>query len=81
VIDDARALSAGRHTLLIDAEAARVRGNRDELRSAIGNLVSNAIRYTPAGGTIGSRGGWWTTAPKWAYMTPASACRRNTSRA
>jgi two-component system, OmpR family, phosphate regulon sensor histidine kinase PhoR len=52
VIDDARALSAGRHTLQIDAEPARVRGNREELRSAIGNLVSNAIRYTPAGGTI-----------------------------
>ena len=52
VVDDARALSAGRHTLQIDAEPARVRGNREELRSAIGNLVSNAIRYTPAGGTI-----------------------------
>jgi two-component system, OmpR family, phosphate regulon sensor histidine kinase PhoR len=29
-----------------------VRGSRDELRSAFGNLVSNAIRYTPAGGTV-----------------------------
>jgi two-component system phosphate regulon sensor histidine kinase PhoR len=27
-------------------------GSRDELASAFGNLVSNAIRYTPAGGTI-----------------------------
>jgi two-component system phosphate regulon sensor histidine kinase PhoR len=29
-----------------------VLGNRDELASAFGNLVSNAIRYTPDGGTI-----------------------------
>ena len=27
-------------------------GSRDELASAFGNLVTNAIRYTPAGGTI-----------------------------
>jgi two-component system phosphate regulon sensor histidine kinase PhoR len=29
-----------------------VAGSREELASAFGNLVSNAIRYTPAGGTI-----------------------------
>jgi len=52
VADDARALSNGRHTIEVDCAAANVRGSRDELRSAIGNLVSNAIRYTPAGGTI-----------------------------
>jgi two-component system phosphate regulon sensor histidine kinase PhoR len=27
-------------------------GNRDELHSAFGNLLSNAIRYTPDGGEI-----------------------------
>jgi two-component system phosphate regulon sensor histidine kinase PhoR len=27
-------------------------GSRDELASAFGNLVSNAVRYTPDGGTI-----------------------------
>ena len=52
VADDARALSNGRHTIELDCAAANARGSRDELRSAIGNLVSNAIRYTPAGGTI-----------------------------
>jgi two-component system phosphate regulon sensor histidine kinase PhoR len=50
--DEARALSSNRHRIEISAGAAVVRGNRDELRSAVGNLLSNAIRYTPAGGQI-----------------------------
>ena len=33
-------------------DAATISGGRDELASAFGNLVSNAIRYTPAGGAI-----------------------------
>jgi two-component system phosphate regulon sensor histidine kinase PhoR len=52
VADDARALSAGRHRVELKPGRAFLRGNRDELRSAFGNLVSNAIRYTPEGGTI-----------------------------
>jgi len=51
----ARALSAGRHTIVAAApadESALVTGARDELASAFGNLVSNAVRYTPDGGTI-----------------------------
>jgi two-component system phosphate regulon sensor histidine kinase PhoR len=55
--DEARVLSGGRHRVEIEAPAAFVRGSRDELRSAFGNLVSNAIRYTPAGGHIKLR---WT---------------------
>ena len=50
---DAKALSNGRHTIALDiGDAAIVSGSRDELASAFGNLVSNAIRYTPDGGTI-----------------------------
>jgi len=49
---EARALSGGRHEIVCSAEPIRVRGSRDELRSAFGNLVSNAIRYTPSGGRI-----------------------------
>jgi len=49
---EARALSGGRHEITGSAEPIRARGSRDELRSAFGNLVSNAIRYTPSGGRI-----------------------------
>ena len=50
---EAKALSGGQHAIALDAgDAAMVTGSRDELASAFGNLVSNAIRYTPAGGTV-----------------------------
>ncbi len=52
VADEARSLSAGRHEITIAVAPASLRGSRDELRSAFGNLVSNAIRYTPAGGSV-----------------------------
>jgi two-component system phosphate regulon sensor histidine kinase PhoR len=53
VMREAKALSGRQHTLrLEDVEPADIIGSRDELLSAFGNLVSNAIRYTPAGGTI-----------------------------
>ena len=53
IAGDARALSAGAHTLVVDAaEPATLLGSRDEIASAFGNLVSNAIRYTLPGGTI-----------------------------
>jgi two-component system, OmpR family, phosphate regulon sensor histidine kinase PhoR len=49
----AKALSAGQHTLHFELDhPARIRGVPDELASALGNLVSNAIRYTPAGGKV-----------------------------
>ena len=50
---EARALSAGRHTIVVsDPGAARIAGVESELLSAIGNLVNNAVRYTPEGGRI-----------------------------
>lgn len=46
-------LSGGSHTLRLEvASDAKLLGNREELRSAFGNLLSNAIRYTPEGGSI-----------------------------
>ena len=53
VCDDARAMSGGAHAIELDlAVADWLVGSEEELRSACGNLVSNAVRYTPAGGTV-----------------------------
>jgi two-component system phosphate regulon sensor histidine kinase PhoR len=53
VYQEGHALSAEQHTLSLELDSTRaVLGNTEELRSAFGNLVSNAIRYTPHGGTI-----------------------------
>jgi two-component system, OmpR family, phosphate regulon sensor histidine kinase PhoR len=50
---DAEALSGGKHSIKLYAEAPNdLLGIDSELASAFGNLVSNAIRYTPAGGTV-----------------------------
>jgi two-component system phosphate regulon sensor histidine kinase PhoR len=53
VKSEAEALSAGRHRMRLDAEERYdLLGAESELASAFGNLASNAIRYTPAGGEI-----------------------------
>ena len=50
---DAEALSGGQHTIRMALESPNdLLGVEVELASAFGNLVSNAIRYTPAGGTV-----------------------------
>jgi two-component system phosphate regulon sensor histidine kinase PhoR len=50
---DALVLSAGRHRLALKVDSIGwLRGNTDELRSAFGNLISNAVRYTPENGEI-----------------------------
>ena len=50
---DAKGLSKGQHEIALDVgDAATLHGSRDELASAFGNLVSNAVRYTSAGGAI-----------------------------
>lgn len=53
ILQEGQALSAGKHpmTLALDS-TANLQGNTAELRSAFGNLVSNAVRYTPQGGEI-----------------------------
>jgi two-component system phosphate regulon sensor histidine kinase PhoR len=51
---DAEALSAGRHDVSLTGTPTKdLLGSESELLSAFGNLVSNAVRYTPAGGRIG----------------------------
>ncbi|KAB8318194.1 phosphate regulon sensor histidine kinase PhoR [Tolypothrix campylonemoides VB511288] len=50
---EAAVLSQGRHELVVDDSAdVDLFGSNKELHSAFSNLVSNAIRYTPAGGRI-----------------------------
>ena len=50
---EAESLSRSRHRIHLrcDSEAG-LKGNLQEIRSALGNLVSNAVRYTPEGGEI-----------------------------
>jgi len=50
---EADSLSRGRHRLSLQIDSsAWLKGNLQEIRSALGNLVSNAVRYTPEGGEI-----------------------------
>jgi two-component system, OmpR family, sensor kinase len=49
---DAVALDHGRPVTLAAPDPVIVRGDRDHLRQAIGNLVANAVQHTPAGTPI-----------------------------
>ncbi|HVB46962.1 MAG TPA: phosphate regulon sensor histidine kinase PhoR [Burkholderiales bacterium] len=51
--EEARGLSAGRHRVSAEVETnCRLTGSLKELHSALSNLVSNAVRYTPEGGAV-----------------------------
>ncbi|HQN11712.1 MAG TPA: phosphate regulon sensor histidine kinase PhoR, partial [Quisquiliibacterium sp.] len=53
---DARAFDQGRHVVTVEAgPPARISGTESELYSAVWNLVSNALRYTPDGGAVSVR--------------------------
>lgn len=52
---EALALSKGRHTLVFpkpQSVGLQLAGSQTELQSALANLVSNAVRYTPEGGRV-----------------------------
>ena len=50
---EAEALSQQRHTITVEDEArVDLWGSQRELHSAFSNLVSNAVRYTPDGGSV-----------------------------
>ena len=53
LVEEAQALSAGRHQISADVSSdAELYGSESELTSAFSNLVSNAIRYSPDGGSV-----------------------------
>jgi two-component system, OmpR family, phosphate regulon sensor histidine kinase PhoR len=60
-IESARAVSAGKHAIEREGElgehAPDITGNANELQSVFTNLVTNAVRYTPEGGTVTVRWG------------------------
>lgn len=59
LLQEAQSLSGGRHKVVLELKSdARIAGNAKEIHSALSNLVSNAVRYTPSGGQITLR---WST--------------------
>lgn len=56
LVISAEALSAGEHTIHLEIpENLSIHGSADALRSIFGNLINNAVNYTPAGGRINIR--------------------------
>jgi len=56
---EAQVLSAKRHRIALRLDSPHgMKGSAEQLRSAFGNLISNAVRYTPDGGEIEIR--WMT---------------------
>jgi two-component system phosphate regulon sensor histidine kinase PhoR len=69
VHSEASALSAGRHRITLDAEPGfDLLGSESEIASAFGNLVSNAVRYTPSGGEVRIE---WRSSPRGAEFAVA----------
>lgn len=52
LIVDAQQLSGGRHRIETDIGPGWLLGSREEIASAFGNLIGNAVRYTPDGSRI-----------------------------
>jgi two-component system phosphate regulon sensor histidine kinase PhoR len=53
IVNDAGALATGAHSFSVDVpESLRIKGREKEIRSALSNLVFNAVKYSPDGGEI-----------------------------
>ncbi|MGV8960855.1 MAG: phosphate regulon sensor histidine kinase PhoR [Stenotrophomonas sp.] len=83
---EAEAHSQGRHSISIeDSAGVDLVGSNKELHSAFSNLVTNAVRYTPAGGRIAiafalEPGGAVLSVTDSGYGIPASHLPRLTER-
>jgi two-component system phosphate regulon sensor histidine kinase PhoR len=51
-LGQARALSNEQHTIDAQITPLKIKGSQQEIASVITNLLSNAVRYTPAGGSV-----------------------------
>lgn len=73
---DAQALSAGKHQITVSIDdSLKLYGAEVELTSAFGNLIFNAIRYTPVGGSIHIYWGRQPGAQHTAQQTGATTIR------
>jgi len=81
VLAEAESLNRGQHRIASKVEPLWLLANREEIRSAFSNLVTNAIRYTPAGGDILVSWGNEDEPRRFACATTARASRRSTFRA
>nr|WP_314859904.1 phosphate regulon sensor histidine kinase PhoR [uncultured Undibacterium sp.] len=52
ILQEAQALSSGKHHITLELDGPDISGSSDEIRSAVSNLVTNAVRYTPEHGEI-----------------------------
>jgi two-component system phosphate regulon sensor histidine kinase PhoR len=83
---EAEALSQGRHRITLESTAeSDLLGSPKDLHSALSNLASNAVRYTPAGGSITIRwqretGGAVYSVTDTGFGIPASHLARLTER-
>ena len=55
IVNDAKALSGGKHRINLDCEDIEINGIEVELSSAFSNVIFNAVKYTPQHGHINIR--------------------------